>query len=246
MISVADGMVVPLREVVPAVAVVAAVAAVAGISAFETVAAAAASLPIEPSSPHAATAARHEAATAALSMLFVCSIARLLMMLKAFSECRRLRVCFVRVMRADRELSVCGYNLFLTFGRVCQCTRTHIDKLLRNSVRYRTDAAVPYAYSIRELQVINDDVMGGQSRSKLLRTAKGLLFEGDVSLANDGGFASFRAPLRIPPDVAALQVALRGAPQYQAPFVAPHARTTLRFEPPERFITDFNGFIGAG
>jgi hypothetical protein len=48
-----------------------------------------------------------------------------------------------------------------------------------------------------EFQVINDDVMGGQSRSRLLRTATGPLFEGDVSLANGGGFASFRAPLRL-------------------------------------------------
>jgi hypothetical protein len=43
-------------------------------------------------------------------MLFVCSIARLLMMLKAFSECRRFRVCFVRLVRVARELSVCGYK----------------------------------------------------------------------------------------------------------------------------------------
>jgi len=60
---------------------------------------------------------------------------------------------------------------------------------------------------MQDLQVINDDVMGGRSRSKLLRTDTGLMFEGDLSLANGGGFASFRAPLRLAPDVAALQVA---------------------------------------
>ena len=104
--------------------------------------------------------------------------------------------------------------------------------------------------------MINDDVMGGRSRSKLLRTATGLLFEGDVSLDNGGGFASFRAPLRLPPGVAALQVALlgddrryrfvlrtdegKGAAQYQAPFVAPRALKTLRFEPRD-FVASFRG-----
>jgi NADH dehydrogenase [ubiquinone] 1 alpha subcomplex assembly factor 1 len=98
---------------------------------------------------------------------------------------------------------------------------------------------------MRDFQVINDDVMGGRSRSTLLRTAKGLLFQGDLSLANGGGFASFRVTLRLPPDAAALQVAVCGdgrryrfvlrtdegigAAQYQAPFVAPQAWSTLRF-----------------
>jgi hypothetical protein len=107
-----------------------------------------------------------------------------------------------------------------------------------------------------DFQVINDDVMGGQSRSRLLRTATGLLFEGDVSLANGGGFASFRAPLRLPPDVATIQIAVRGddrryrfvlrtdegsgAAQYQAPFVAPRAWTTLRLVP-GNFVARFRG-----
>ena len=98
---------------------------------------------------------------------------------------------------------------------------------------------------MHDLQVINDDVMGGRSRSKLLRTDTGLLFEGDLSLSDGGGFASFRATLRLPPDTAALQVAVcgderryrfvlrtdegTGAAQYQAPFVAPQAWTTLHF-----------------
>jgi len=109
---------------------------------------------------------------------------------------------------------------------------------------------------VQDLQVINDDVMGGQSRSKLLRTATGLVFEGEISLANGGGFASFRAPLRLQPDVAALQVAFRGDDrryrfvlrtdegsghaQYQAAFVAPRAWTTLRFVPGD-FVARFRG-----
>ncbi len=109
---------------------------------------------------------------------------------------------------------------------------------------------------MHEFQVINDDVMGGQSRSKLLRTAAGLLFEGELSLENGGGFASFRSPLHLPPNAAAVQVAFRGderryrfvlrtnegsgTAQYQAPFVAPRAWTTLRFVSAD-FVARFRG-----
>jgi hypothetical protein len=113
---------------------------------------------------------------------------------------------------------------------------------------------------MQEFQVINDGVMGGLSRSTLLRTATGLVFEGEVSLANGGGFASFRGPLRLPPNAAALQVALHGderryrfilrthegsgATQYQASFVAPRAETTLRFVA-EDFLARFRGRLVA-
>jgi monofunctional biosynthetic peptidoglycan transglycosylase len=109
---------------------------------------------------------------------------------------------------------------------------------------------------MQEREVINDNVMGGRSRSRLLSTAMGLLFEGNVSLDNGGGFASFRAPLRVPPDATALQLAVRGderryrfvlrmdpgsgATQYQAPFVAPRSWTTLRFVA-EDFLARFRG-----
>ncbi len=109
---------------------------------------------------------------------------------------------------------------------------------------------------MQELEVINDDVMGGKSHSRLCPTATGLLFEGEVSLANGGGFASFRGPLRLPPDVAALQIAVqgdgqryrlvlrtdegRGAAQYQAPFIAPRIRTMLRFIAGD-FVARFRG-----
>jgi hypothetical protein len=109
---------------------------------------------------------------------------------------------------------------------------------------------------MQEPQVINDDVMGGQSSSKLLRTVTGLLFEGDISLVNGGGFASFRAPLCLARDSAAVQVAVRGderryrfvlrtdegrgAAQYQAPFVAPRLWTTLQFVSGD-FVARFRG-----
>ena len=98
--------------------------------------------------------------------------------------------------------------------------------------------------------------MGGRSRSTLLRTATGLLFEGEVSLANGGGFASFRAPLRLAPGAAGVEVAVcgdalryrfvlrtaegNGAAQYQATFVAPRTWTTLRFAPAD-FSARFRG-----
>ncbi len=98
---------------------------------------------------------------------------------------------------------------------------------------------------MQQFEVINDGVMGGQSQSRLQATAAGLVFEGEVSLANGGGFASFRGPLRLPPDALEVQIAVcgderryrfvlrthegSGTAQYQAPFTAPRIRTMLRF-----------------
>lgn len=44
--------------------------------------------------------------------------------------------------------------------------------------------------------IVNDDVMGGRSNSKATVKNDYLLFEGNVSLENNGGFASVRAPYR--------------------------------------------------
>ena len=41
--------------------------------------------------------------------------------------------------------------------------------------------------------IINDTVMGGESSSDLVATKEGLLFHGQLSLQNNGGFASVRA-----------------------------------------------------
>jgi monofunctional biosynthetic peptidoglycan transglycosylase len=46
---------------------------------------------------------------------------------------------------------------------------------------------------------INDDVMGGKSRGGILRTDEGFRFEGDLSLANNGGFSSVRRALQAAP-----------------------------------------------
>ncbi|MCZ4410122.1 CIA30 family protein [Cryomorphaceae bacterium 1068] len=40
--------------------------------------------------------------------------------------------------------------------------------------------------------VVNDGVMGGLSKGKLTYTESSVIFEGELSLANNGGFASFQ------------------------------------------------------
>ena len=46
----------------------------------------------------------------------------------------------------------------------------------------------------RDWYEINDDVMGGRSRSQLSYTNESMIFSGHVSLENNGGFASVRSP----------------------------------------------------
>lgn len=105
-------------------------------------------------------------------------------------------------------------------------------------------------------RVINDGVMGGVSSSRLDFSAGALVFEGLVSLENNGGFASFRGPVRIPAHAGALLLKVRGdgkrykltlknddsnaTGQYQAGFVAPREWTVLRFVPGD-FAASFRG-----
>lgn len=46
----------------------------------------------------------------------------------------------------------------------------------------------------QEWMIVNDGVMGGLSRGKVAFTESSLIFSGSVSLENNGGFTSFRAP----------------------------------------------------
>lgn len=46
----------------------------------------------------------------------------------------------------------------------------------------------------KQWQVINDGVMGGLSRGKITFDDGAVLFKGTVSLANNGGFSSFKSP----------------------------------------------------
>ena len=108
----------------------------------------------------------------------------------------------------------------------------------------------------RAFRGINDAVMGGESTSRLSVVDAALVFEGEVSLQSNGGFASFRGPVQIPAGASALQVTVRGdgkrykltvklddsnaTAQYQSPFTAPRDWTTLRFAPGE-FTASFRG-----
>ena len=98
---------------------------------------------------------------------------------------------------------------------------------------------------VQTFWVINDVVMGGVSTSRLRSTGGVMVFEGEVSLKNNGGFASFRGPVKFPTESAAVLLTVRGdgqrykltlklddstsTPQYQAAFVAPRDWQTLRF-----------------
>jgi hypothetical protein len=109
---------------------------------------------------------------------------------------------------------------------------------------------------VREFSLVNDAVMGGVSTSQLSQTDAGVQFEGEVSLENNGGFASFRGPVRIPVEAAGLLVTVRGdgqrykltlklddstgTAQYQAAFVAPREWQTLRFRSAD-FAAFFRG-----
>lgn len=109
---------------------------------------------------------------------------------------------------------------------------------------------------VQTFWVINDVVMGGVSTSRLGSTGGAMVFKGEVSLENGGGFASFRGPVKFPRQSAALLLKVRGdgrrykltlklddstsTAQYQAVFVAPREWETLRFEPAD-FVASFRG-----
>lgn len=110
--------------------------------------------------------------------------------------------------------------------------------------------------AVRTFQVVNDGVMGGLSTSRVRSASGSLVFEGEVSLANNGGFASFRGPVGFPAETAALLVTVRGdgrrykltlklddgagSPQYQAAFSTSPEWNTLRFRPAD-FQASFRG-----
>lgn len=62
----------------------------------------------------------------------------------------------------------------------------------------------------REMRIVNDDVMGGRSLSRFMSDPEGVIFEGMVSLENNGGFASMRCPADIPQGVSSLKLTSRG------------------------------------
>jgi NADH dehydrogenase [ubiquinone] 1 alpha subcomplex assembly factor 1 len=107
-----------------------------------------------------------------------------------------------------------------------------------------------------QYRIVTDAVMGGVSAARLDYSLGVLVFEGDVSLENDGGFASFVGPVALPRPTRTLALTVRGDDkrynvtlksrataevcQYQAAFLAPADWTTLRFTSRD-FIPRFRG-----
>ena len=99
----------------------------------------------------------------------------------------------------------------------------------------------------RAMRIVNDDVMGGRSDSRFISDAEGVIFEGMVSLENNGGFASMRCPADVPRGVSSLRLTSRGdgkryqlilrtdasttAPLYKCPFDSSTEWSTHQFHP---------------
>ena len=109
---------------------------------------------------------------------------------------------------------------------------------------------------VRQMRIVNDDVMGGRSSSRFLIDPAGVIFEGLVSLDNNGGFASVRCPVSFPQQASALQLTTRGdgkqyqliirteastgAPIYKSDFVSSKDWQTHQFKPKD-FEAAFRG-----
>lgn len=109
--------------------------------------------------------------------------------------------------------------------------------------------------TMRDCWIVNDGVMGGMSQSNLRQDAQGMLFEGQVSLQNNGGFASMRSSARFPQGTQLIELLAKGdgkryrlilrtelAPRvtYAADFIAEPAWQTYRFNA-NQFKTTIRG-----
>ena len=108
----------------------------------------------------------------------------------------------------------------------------------------------------RQMRIVNDDVMGGRSSSRFVIDPEGVIFEGAVSLENNGGFASVRCPVSFPQDTSGLRLTTLGdgkqyqliirteasttAPIYKSNFVSSKNWKTHQFKP-EDFEAAFRG-----
>ena len=61
------------------------------------------------------------------------------------------------------------------------------DNILLNSSLMKTE---------NQWRIVNDDVMGGLSSSKVIVKDDKITFSGNVSFENNGGFASLRSPVK--------------------------------------------------
>ena len=64
--------------------------------------------------------------------------------------------------------------------------------------------------TMRDCWIVNDSVMGGVSQSGLREDAHGMFFEGQVSLENNGGFASMRSSVRFPHGTLLIELLAKG------------------------------------
>ena len=109
--------------------------------------------------------------------------------------------------------------------------------------------------TLRDSWIVNDGVMGGVSQSSLRQDIDSMLFEGVVSLENNGGFASMRSSVRFPQGTQLIELIAKGdgkryklvlrtelAPRvtYVADFIALPTWQTYRFNL-SQFKSTFRG-----
>jgi monofunctional biosynthetic peptidoglycan transglycosylase len=109
--------------------------------------------------------------------------------------------------------------------------------------------------AVRWGRIVNDGVMGGVSQSSLRSDPDGMFFEGVVSLANNGGFASMRFAASFPLQTHSLELVVRGESMrykfilrteraaqvvYESDFLAAPSWQSLRFKV-EEFKSSFRG-----
>jgi monofunctional biosynthetic peptidoglycan transglycosylase len=87
---------------------------------------------------------------------------------------------------------------------VCAMGWTELSWAKESSMDFRS------AETVLAGRIVNDGVMGGVSQSALRSDPEGVFFEGMVSLANNGGFASMRFPISFPPLTQTLELVARG------------------------------------
>ena len=133
---------------------------------------------------------------------------------------------------------------------------TLVSLLLLTSMTHAQLLDFTNPLTVNALRVVNDNVMGGVSKSRFTYDPEGIVFEGEVSLDNGGGFASLRSPILIPDCTSALNLTMKGdekkyklvlrtdnsprSPLYQADFTTTHEWQTHRFMPSD-FKASFRG-----
>jgi len=109
--------------------------------------------------------------------------------------------------------------------------------------------------TLRDSWIVNDGVMGGVSQSSLRQDVDSMVFEGLVSLENNGGFASMRSSVKFPQGIQLIELLAKGdgkryklvlrtelAPRvtYVADFIALPTWQTYRFNL-SQFKSTFRG-----